>query len=85
MTDMEHGNNPSAPRKGQRICPRCGSPFVCGVAAGTGECWCFELPHVLTVPETDGAAACLCPNCLNQRIREIQSARLNASQEPDED
>jgi len=83
MVKSNDANNRPSIRKGQRICPRCGTSFVCGVAAGTGECWCFELPHVLTVPETDGAAACLCPNCLNQRIHEIE--RLSTSQEPDED
>lgn len=46
------------------VCPRCSTPFECGV--GTGGCWCKD------VPVSDGSRAafaeyyegCLCPDCL---------------------
>jgi len=57
--------NEEQSRAGERVCPQCGEPFVCGIAAGGQRCWCFDLPAVMPVkPDT----ACLCPNCLREAI-----------------
>ncbi|MCA9893860.1 MAG: cysteine-rich CWC family protein [Anaerolineae bacterium] len=85
MTDTGYVSNPADTANGQRICPRCGAVFVCGIAAGDSECWCFGLPHLATMPETDGAATCLCPDCLHERITLLNVMSPNPLQEPDED
>jgi hypothetical protein len=43
-------------------CLRCGRTFACG--AGTGSCWCNELPDL--PPELFNAddPRCYCPECL---------------------
>ncbi len=43
-------------------CPQCGATFDCR----RGEaCWCAAYPPLLTA---GGAAACLCPGCLHERV-----------------
>lgn len=52
---------------GARICPQCGSAFVCGLAAAGGSaaedvrCWCFDLPAIMPVRAD---TTCLCRRCL---------------------
>ncbi|QPC82808.1 cysteine-rich CWC family protein [Phototrophicus methaneseepsis] len=77
MTQHTHAHSSVDLRKGQRICPRCGTPFVCGVAAGKGECWCFQMPMIIPLPESDGAATCLCPYCLQERIEQQMQSRIH--------
>ena len=48
----------------------CGKHFECG--SRTGACWCARFPHIFSVPTNDDNAACLCPQCLQQRIVEQQ-------------
>lgn len=43
-----------------KICESCGDGFSCG--AGSGSCWCFELPVADAIPEKYGE--CLCEKCL---------------------
>lgn len=43
-------------------CARCGAPFRCGIA-DPEPCWCAAVPPV-AVPESEAAAGCLCPACL---------------------
>ncbi|MES2979333.1 MAG: cysteine-rich CWC family protein [Pseudomonadota bacterium] len=57
------------------VCAKCGSAFRCGSVAGDATCWCFELPHLFSVPglpaesgEPASSATCLCPACLQQAI-----------------
>jgi hypothetical protein len=48
----------------EKICIGCGDTLTCG--AGTGSCWCNDLPKVMTVP--NDKAGCYCPKCLKQQI-----------------
>jgi hypothetical protein len=68
----------TAPKPNQEtvnsVCAACGATFRCGMVSADATCWCFQLPHVMTVP-TAGAAAesgdnarCLCPACLHQQL-----------------
>jgi hypothetical protein len=60
------------------VCPLCGGPNACGVAAGKGVCWCFsvEFPeHALsTLPEAQRMQSCVCERCVEagSRARERQ-------------
>ena len=49
------------------VCPRCDAAFVC---SPEGACWCSELPPMPLTGER-----CFCPNCLRQRIAELQAAK----------
>jgi hypothetical protein len=49
-------------RPGELACGKCGSAFVCGMAAGAEHCWCADLPPLM--PLADTAAGCYCPACL---------------------
>jgi cysteine-rich CWC protein len=46
------------------VCPRCSTPFACGI--DTGACWCADV----SLNDTTRAAfaayyeGCLCPDCL---------------------
>ena len=54
----------------------CGKKFVC--AAETGDCWCMKLPAVVPVPkQTEGErrGACLCPDCLERAIAQMQKGK----------
>lgn len=52
-------------------CPACGQPLRCGVAMGDSQCWCFALPPRLS---PDGAASCLCPDCLAKALAQARAA-----------
>ncbi len=55
-----------APMAANAACDRCGAAFACGAQAGAAaECWCMALPRI---PMQDGAAACLCPDCLKAML-----------------
>ena len=68
------------------ICPRCGAGLRCGMVAGDAECWCVQLPQVMTVPPAlpeqalpdSGAASCFCPACLKQITDERKNTLLPA-------
>jgi len=47
-------------------CSQCGALFVCGYAAGLGDCWCASLPK-LPAGEIVPGQPCLCPACLGAR------------------
>jgi len=53
------------------ICPLCGRGNACGMAAGKGECWCFDatIPaEVLAqIPEAARGVACVCRECAEGR------------------
>lgn len=71
---------PDSSATGQLPCPRCGKPVDCGMRAGRKTCWCFDLPHVLTVPKAeDGGEACLCEDCLRKGIAEGAANPVPAS------
>lgn len=50
------------------ICPLCERPNECGLAAGEGYCWCFDLSRPAVQPSAAGCAVpedvCLCQACL---------------------
>lgn len=52
-------------------CPLCRQANQCGMADGTGTCWCFDSPVPLKileqVPSEVSACACLCRTCLSGR------------------
>ena len=52
------------------ICPTCGSANGCGMAKGEATCWCFTLPHVLSVSQEDDRVRCYCRTCLERVIDE---------------
>ena len=60
---------------GNRTCPQCGVVFTCAVAAGQSQCWCFNLPRIIALDESDDRG-CLCPACLGAKIEQ----RLNDQQ-----
>ena len=55
------------------ICPLCGGPNACGVALGTGVCWCFsvQLPEAVlaAIPEAQRMQSCVCEACVEKRDR----------------
>jgi hypothetical protein len=52
------------------ICPVCGEPNGCGIAAGATTCWCFtaSIPAsaLERVPEAARDRSCLCAACAGQ-------------------
>jgi hypothetical protein len=50
------------------LCPRCGRANECGMEKGETTCWCFELPHLLSVSETEHSGRCYCRQCLSRMI-----------------
>jgi hypothetical protein len=58
--------------KERRICPTCGDVNDCGMEKGEATCWCFALPHVLPVSETEGGS-CYCSACLSRMIAELEA------------
>jgi hypothetical protein len=54
------------------ICPLCGEPNACGMAAGTPECWCLTetIPtEVLDrVPPEAKGGICVCRACATGRL-----------------
>lgn len=83
MTEIEHLNAASTDVSTQapttaptNTCPRCGTGFSCGMAAGATRCWCVEYPPAFAVPAADAAdAACYCPACLAELVASRQRAR----------
>jgi len=50
----------------QKVCPRCGERFECGLSAG---CWCAAYQVVSHVePQSD----CLCPKCLEKECQQTK-------------
>jgi hypothetical protein len=45
----------------KKVCPNCQTEFSCF----TENCWCNELPRVMTLEDSKG---CLCPDCLKIAI-----------------
>ena len=47
------------------VCPRCSTPFECGVQ--TGACWCkgVDLSDATRTAFAQYYDGCLCPDCLN--------------------
>jgi len=62
---------------GGKICEACGRAFVCDIAAGKSQCWCFHLPAVMPVKDADGD--CLCETCLKKRIDEKLKSGFNSA------
>ena len=59
----------SAPTAGEgQLCPRCGHANECGMEKGETTCWCFALPHVVSVCETEQSDHCYCRGCLTRLI-----------------
>ncbi len=54
---------------GNRQCPQCGIAFICEMAAGQSQCWCFNLPRIISIDESDDRG-CLCPTCLGAKINQ---------------
>jgi len=54
---------------GNHTCPQCGTAFTCAVAEGQSQCWCFKLPHIIALDESDDKG-CLCPACLGAKIEQ---------------
>ena len=50
------------------VCPGCSKANECSMEKGETTCWCFALPHVLPVGETEGADRCYCRGCLSRMI-----------------
>jgi len=53
------------------VCPRCGAGLRCGNVARDAQCWCSQLPNIMSVPAAasaalpaDASASCFCPACL---------------------
>src|SRR6266700_5279226 len=65
----------------QKSCSNCGVSFTCGPAAGKGNCWCEELPHVSLVAGAD--RDCLCPQCLSEAIAKLPRADADISTSTD--
>src|SRR5665213_2411369 len=53
------------PMPDNRVCPRCGAAFHCGIS--TGACWCAALPPAAPVPK-DEKEGCLCRACLSEEL-----------------
>jgi Cysteine-rich CWC len=51
-------------------CPTCGSANGCGMAKGEATCWCFALPHVLSVSQENDRGRCYCHTCLERAVDE---------------
>ena len=66
MPEVSEESALSAAKKAPSHCAACGTPFVCGVAAGHSTCWCMEKPTAVFEPVAD--AACYCAACLDERI-----------------
>jgi hypothetical protein len=51
----------------QDICPLCGGPNACGIAAGAPTCWCFaaRIPAAVLerVPDDARDKSCICQAC----------------------
>jgi hypothetical protein len=61
-----------------RICPTCGSANGCGMANGEATCWCFALPHVVSVSQEEEPGRCYCRTCL-ERVNDGLATRAASS------
>jgi hypothetical protein len=61
---------------GGRSCPKCGDANDCGMEKGETTCWCFGLPHVLPVSETEQGGRCYCRPCLARAIADRKANRI---------
>jgi len=66
--------------KERRICPTCGNVNDCGMEKGETTCWCFAVPHVLPVSETEEGGSCFCRACLSRMIAELEARRCTSEQ-----
>jgi hypothetical protein len=52
------------------LCPLCGAPNACGVAAGNSDCWCFTtgVPTEVIdrIPAEERDRVCVCPACASK-------------------
>ena len=55
-------------------CLRCDAELEC---TPEGACWCMELPPLPITGDISGER-CLCPPCLEQRVREAEAERARA-------
>ncbi len=69
-------SDPFRDQSSQKNCSNCGVNFTCGPAAGKGNCWCEELPHVSLVAGAD--QDCLCPACLGEAIAKLSLTKDEA-------
>jgi len=53
-----------------KTCPFCNRKFRCGYSEGQDTCWCAGYPNIMPLEEENRAEGCLCPDCLEYRIRE---------------
>jgi len=60
-----------------KVCWRCGAGFGCG--AGTGACWCNDLPPIGLIDE---ASDCLCPACLDREVSSRYPGWIAAAERP---
>jgi hypothetical protein len=51
------------------VCSQCNAEMSCDPGH---ECWCFDLPHVLPVPDqaTTATTGCLCRECLVMKLKQ---------------
>ncbi len=47
-----------------KTCKTCGDQFECNAPS---ECWCGDLPNILSSSSTD---ECVCPTCLKVKVKE---------------
>lgn len=50
----------------RKSCKSCGAAFTCQAEGSSDACWCARWPALLP-PDSD--ADCLCPSCLQARLR----------------
>jgi len=62
-----------------RTCPTCGDANECGMEKGEATCWCFTLPHVPSLSETEQASQCFCRTCLSRVIADRRLAKRDGS------
>jgi hypothetical protein len=62
------------------LCPLCGGPNECGIAAGNSDCWCFTAsvaPEVIDqIPVEERDRACVCRACASKTGRPEGSAEM---------
>lgn len=69
-----------APVSGTRdtVCPLCGGPNGCGLAAGSSECWCFgaRIPSSVIdrIPADARNASCICQTCARSAVPDTTPA-----------
>ncbi|KIZ34036.1 hypothetical protein OO17_27505 [Rhodopseudomonas palustris] len=52
---------PALPRR--LACAVCGAEFSCALSQ---DCWCAKEPARLPLPNQQGGADCLCPDCMRR-------------------